>query len=211
MLADRLAALVRDQIRDPERQRAFLPHRWDFENRVPAAVCVPVVEHSPEPEVWCIVRPASMRQHARELGFPGGKPEPGDTGLLATALREMSEEVGVPETLMRPLGGLPPVPTATSDYLLHPFVVMVDPAATPDPAPEEVAALIRTPVPGFFDGRVGRRGVIWGGQVSPIFDFEAGSMYGASAHILEEFLILAGVALGLRLPAPVITGQIPWA
>jgi hypothetical protein len=71
-----------------------------------------------------------------------------------------------------------------------------------------VDALIRMPVPDFFAGRIGYRSVArWN---SPIFDFDAGSMYGASAHILEELLVLYGDATGQAMPEPELTNQIPW-
>jgi 8-oxo-dGTP pyrophosphatase MutT (NUDIX family) len=155
-----------------------------------------------------IKRTGSMRQHAREVAFPGGRPEPGDLDLLDTALRETWEELGLKREDLEPLGALSPVPTATSTYLLHPFVVSVRAGAEAVPHPGEVDVLIRMPVPDFFAGRIGYRTVV--GWNSPIFDFDAGSMYGASAHILEELLLLYGEVTEQPMPAPAPTDQIPW-
>ena len=109
------------------------------------------------------------------------------------------------------LGELTPVPTATSRFALHPWLVEIGATVEPRPAPGEVAALIRTPVEDFFAGRVPYRAVtLGGGRLSPIFDFTEGSMYGASAHVLLETLEVYGGLARLRLPEPELTSSIPW-
>jgi len=184
--------------------------RWSLAGRVSAGVCVPLQPGPRGIEVLMIKRPGTMRQHAREVAFPGGRPEPGDLDLLDTALRETCEELGLKREDLEPLGALSPVPTATSTFLLHPFVVVVRADAEAVPHAGEVDVLIRMPVEDFFAGRVGYRAVAFGDWNSPIFDFDAGSMYGASAHILEELLTLYAGVSGRRLPDPVLTDQIPW-
>lgn len=179
--------------------------------RIPAAVCVPLHQGSLGLEVWAIKRMESLRHHAREIAFPGGKPDPGDRDLLDTALREMEEELGISRLRLRVLGPLTPVPTATSLFTLNPFVIEVERGAEARPDAGEVAVLIRMPLGEFFSGRVSYRAVELGpGRRSPIFDFEAGSMYGASAHVLEEMLLVFAQIKGLRVPEPEPTSEIPW-
>lgn len=184
--------------------------RWPLEGRIAAAVSVPLASGPEGLEVWFIKRPDGLRHHAREMAFPGGKPDPDDKDLLDTALRETEEELGVPRALLTPLGMLSPTPTATSLFTLHPYVVSVSPDADPVPAPDEVAALVRMPVEPYFGGRVGYRAVRFGGHLSPIFDFDQGSMYGASAHVLLELLDLYAEVRGLAPRDPSITKEIPW-
>lgn len=181
-----------------------------IKGRVSAGVTVPLHPGSRGLEVLMIKRPGSMRQHAREVAFPGGRSEPEDADLLATALRETEEELGLRRADLRPLGTMSPVPTATSLYLLHPFLVAVAEHATADPHPGEVDVLIRMPVEDVFAGMVSYRAVHFGTGRSPIFDFEVGSMYGASAHILEELLTLYAEVRGLTMPEPILTEEIPW-
>src|SRR5207253_1563570 len=117
-----------------------------LEGRIPAAVCLPLHDGARGLEVWAIKRMAALRHHAREIAFPGGKPDPGDRDLADTALREMEEELGIARTRLRMLGPLTPVPTATSRFTLNPFVVVVEEAAEAVPDAGEVAALIRMPL-----------------------------------------------------------------
>ena len=190
------------------RDRTFSPPRRSIEGRVSAGVCVPLHPGPRGLEVFLIKRTGNTRHHARELAFPGGRPDPGDRDLADTALRETEEELGLARSGLRMLGALSPVPTATSHYLLHPFAVEVQPGSTVTGHPDEVAAVIVMPFADLFDGRVGYRELR--GWSSPIFDFDAGSMYGASAHILQEAASLVAEVAGRTMPAPELTDQIPW-
>ncbi len=185
--------------------------RWAIADRVPSAVCVPLVEIADGLEVWIIRRPDGMRHHARELAFPGGKAEPTDASLLDTALRETEEELGVPRAAAQVLGALTPVPPATSRFVIHPFVALIDASVVPVPHAREVAQLIRTPLTAFFDGRVAYSVVEMSIYTSPIFTFASGSMYGASAHVLLELLETCEEITGTRLPEPTRTDTVPWA
>jgi 8-oxo-dGTP pyrophosphatase MutT (NUDIX family) len=161
--------------------------------------------------VWAIKRVDRLRHHAREIAFPGGKPDPGDRDLADTAFRETEEELGISRERLHLLGSLAPVPTATSRFTLNPFVALVEAGAEAKPSASEVAALIRMPLSDFFAGQVPYRAIELGsGWRSPIFDFEVGSMYGASAHVLEELLLVYASIKELAFPEPTLTDEIPW-
>ena len=62
-----------------------------------AAVLLPVFRDADgDLRIVLVVRADDGGLHGGQLGLPGGKPEPGDADLLATALREAEEEVGLP-------------------------------------------------------------------------------------------------------------------
>jgi 8-oxo-dGTP pyrophosphatase MutT (NUDIX family) len=63
-----------------------------------------------------------LRLHAGQIGFPGGSREPGDSDIVATALREAGEEVGVEPDNVEVLGALPARLTRRSDLWLTPVV-----------------------------------------------------------------------------------------
>lgn len=184
--------------------------RWSLEGKVPGAVCIPLREVDGETRVWAIKRPAGSRHHSGEIAFPGGKPDPDDASLLDTALRELDEELGIPRRQVSVLGALVPVPTATSHFYLHPFVVEVEAGVEARPSAAEVAALIDFALVDFYEGRVPYSAVDVGTYTSPIFEFEQGQMYGATAHILEELLELYAELAGLPMPKPRAATRIPW-
>jgi len=66
-------------------------------------------------------------RHGNQLGFPGGKPEPGDTDLLATALREAEEEVGLSPATVELLAPLAPLDTVQTGFRVYGFVGRVPP------------------------------------------------------------------------------------
>ena len=178
---------------------------WDVSKRVPSAVAVPLVETAKGIDVWVIRRPETMRLHAGELAFPGGKADPSDASLLDTSLREMEEELGVPRAKTRLLGPLRAVPVATSRFAIHPFVIAL---SNPEPtiAESEVAELLRLPLAGFFDKTIGYAQVDMKTYVSPIFRIGERIMYGASAHILLDLLECCGTPL----PEPEAFEKAPW-
>jgi 8-oxo-dGTP pyrophosphatase MutT (NUDIX family) len=179
--------------------------------RVQAAVAVPLQPGSAGLEVWAIKRTDGMRHHAREIAFPGGQRDEGDADLRETALRELEEELGIARGDVRLLAAMGRVPTATSRFTLNPYVVLVAEGAAATPNPDEVAVLIRTPLADFLYGRVPYRAVeLGGGRRSPIFDFAVGSMYGASAHVLDELLRAYAELRGVPFPEPELTDRIPW-
>src|SRR6202165_3719237 len=64
--------------------------------RIQAAVCLPLRDTAKGVACWFIRRPDGLRHHSREMAFPGGKRDPSDADLDATALRETEEELGIP-------------------------------------------------------------------------------------------------------------------
>ncbi|MBO0708437.1 MAG: CoA pyrophosphatase [Candidatus Dormibacteraeota bacterium] len=193
-------------------QAPTLNPRWSLEGRIDSAVAVPLQPAGDDLVIWLTKRPDGMRHHAREVSFPGGKREPYDASLLDTALRELEEEVGVPQAAATVLGALGPVPTATSRFLLHPFVVALPPHLEARPSPAEVADVVRLSLDAVVEGRVPFRAIEFGDHRSPIFDLGGltGSVYGATAYVLEEVLRRCAVITRRTLPEPSLAEEIPW-
>ena len=124
------------------------------QGRTPAAVLVPLRPAGAELQVLMTRRTESLRHHAGQVSFPGGRLEPADAGPLAAALRESHEEVGLAPAQVRPLGFLDPFETITG-YHVWPVVAEVLPGFVARPDPTEVAEVfeaIRGRAERAFDG-----------------------------------------------------------
>ena len=75
--------------------------------RVPAAVLVPLVERELGWTVLLTQRAATLKDHAGQISFPGGRIEPQDADAWHAALREAHEEIGLSEKFVEFAGYLP--------------------------------------------------------------------------------------------------------
>jgi 8-oxo-dGTP pyrophosphatase MutT (NUDIX family) len=114
-----------------------------------AAVLVPLFESEGEVRVWLARRPTTMRSHAGQVAFPGGKVDAADASLLDTALRETHEELGIAPERVSVLGALDDIRTITG-FTVSPWVGWLarDTAVTPNP--DEVARAFAVPLRAFF-------------------------------------------------------------
>jgi 8-oxo-dGTP pyrophosphatase MutT (NUDIX family) len=88
-----------------------------------AAVLVPVYrDDDGDLRVVLVVRADDGGLHGGQLGLPGGKPEDGDADLLATALREAHEEVGLDPATVDVVAELAHFDTRATGWRVHPFV-----------------------------------------------------------------------------------------
>src|SRR5439155_14742062 len=74
--------------------------------KTPAAVLVPLLAVDGEPHLLFTRRSRLLRQHQGQVAFPGGRCHPDDADLVATALREAREEIGLDPPDVRLLGPL---------------------------------------------------------------------------------------------------------
>lgn len=157
---------------------------------VKAAVLCPLVSGRDGPEVVLTRRVESLRHHAGQVSFPGGRVDPGDASLEAAAMREAHEEIGLPPGHVTTLGRLNDLPTITG-FNVTPVVGFVEQPVAWRPNPAEVADVFQVPLRWLFDERNvttsqrefrGRRVdvyrfdwrefVIWGATAAMILDFK---------------------------------------
>jgi 8-oxo-dGTP pyrophosphatase MutT (NUDIX family) len=188
--------------------------RHALENR-PAQV-VPRADGTREAAVAVIVRPRDALEvllirrallhgdpWSGHVAFPGGRRDPDDPDLLATACREADEEVGIPlqriGTLVGVLDELGPSSPLLPPVIVTPFVMAVPPDTTAHPDPREVQAAIWAPLDALRDDAASATIEVEHGALRRTFpslvygDYE---VWGLTYRILEQFLELTGTAGG---------------
>src|SRR3546814_2829705 len=120
---------------------------------VPAAVLMAIVAR-PRPTLLFTKRNSTLRRHAGQVSFPGGRIDPGDAGVVAAALREAQEEVGLPPEQVDVMGGLEPYLTITG-FPVTPVVAVIPPDLPLVPHAAEVAWVFERSE----ERRVGKGGV----------------------------------------------------
>jgi len=112
-----------------------------------AAVLLPLLWETDDPTVIFTKRTEHLEHHRGQVSFPGGHHDPGDEDMVATALREAEEEIGLPRDHVEILGRLDDHLTRTSIFHLTPLVASVRrPSGGWTPDPHEVAAVIEVPL-----------------------------------------------------------------
>jgi 8-oxo-dGTP pyrophosphatase MutT (NUDIX family) len=125
--------------------RAALPAR-----RVPAAVLVPLVERASGLTVLLTQRAETLKDHAGQISFPGGRIEPDDPDAWAAALREAYEEIGLLPELVEFAGYLPDHYVITG-FRVTPAVGFVNPEYELRIAAAEVHDVFEVPLDFILD------------------------------------------------------------
>lgn len=129
------------------------------------------------------------------MALPGGRRDPDDPDLAATAARETSEEVGL--TLPAPIGRLDDQRGRTSKGLVAPFVFALEGRPPLDPDPTEVAAADWIALSFLFDPANAVRHRFLGVPF-PAIGHRERAIWGLTHRVLEDF----ADRLGLALPRP---------
>jgi 8-oxo-dGTP pyrophosphatase MutT (NUDIX family) len=158
---------------------------------VPSAVLLPIYYKEGEIHILFTRRTENVREHKRQISFPGGAHQ-GSESLLQTALRESSEEIGLAPDKVKILGELDDMPT-TSHYNISPFVGLI-------PWPYdfkldgiETDEIIEAPLPALLDEESWhhKTEVIAGREViAYYYHYRGDIIWGATARILHQFLEL---------------------
>jgi len=167
-------------------QPAHLPQH-SAPDAQPAAVLVPIVDRPGGPTLLLTTRAGHLRQHAGQISFPGGRIEPADLSVLAAAVREAREEIGIDDRYIEPLGYLPDYVVRTG-FRITPVVALISPGFTLQVDAAEVAEVFEMPLefPYHPDNFQPTRRVLHGVEIIlNDLNFEGRNVWGATAIILQ--------------------------
>jgi 8-oxo-dGTP pyrophosphatase MutT (NUDIX family) len=154
-----------------------------------AAVLVPIFGYPEQPSLVFTERRSDLRRHGGEISFPGGRQDDPAEDLIATALREAEEEIGLHPGDVEVIGALPPVGTFVTGYKVHPFVGLIPEGLSFRPSPSEVAAILLFRLEDLHAGFAMRRLVRRGIPIrTPTYVIGEHLIWGATARILGELL-----------------------
>jgi 8-oxo-dGTP pyrophosphatase MutT (NUDIX family) len=156
-----------------------------------SAVLILVANSDGIPDVLLTARATTLRSHAGQPAFPGGRIE-ADEDAVTAAIREGNEETGLDPSSVQPLALLPQMFLRPSGFVVDPVLAhwrMPGPVSVMDPA--ETSAVVRVPVSDLTDP-VNRGSVSFRGFTTPAFSVAGLVVWGFTAGLLDVMLDWAG-------------------
>lgn len=175
---------------DQLRKRLHHHRPWRLRTRGREAGVLVAITDSDDPEVILTLRAATLSTHSGEVSFPGGKRDPEDADLLATALREAHEEVGLHSRDVDIIGSLGQV-VSKHHLQVMPWVGVVAAHQPLKANPGEIDRILRVPL-SFLLAPENRRmdKLEFAGQTRyvPAWHWDGEAIWGLTAYVLAELL-----------------------
>jgi len=158
-------------------------------------VLVPIISRAGSVTLGYTLRPEGMPTHAAQISFPGGRREPEDVDLTATALREVHEELGLEAAHIDVIGKIDDVATPLG-FVITPVVGWLD-----DPPPieadvREVEQYFEVEIGEFADPANfryrGEREIAGVNYPIPEYRVTGRVIWGATARITQRLLEIIG-------------------
>lgn len=163
-----------------------------------AAVAL-ILREAPVPELLLIHRAEKKGDPwSGHMALPGGRRDPEDSDLLATALRETEEEIGIEVSrigrIWGPLDEVTPGSRRLPPIVIAPFVVLVPGDTRAVPNPDEVQSAWWVPLAALQDADAVGEILIeleGGPRAFPTIRWRDRDIWGLTLRILTDFLQIA--------------------
>jgi 8-oxo-dGTP pyrophosphatase MutT (NUDIX family) len=155
-----------------------------------AGILVPITDNARNPEMIFTLRSSNLKTHRGQVAYPGGKRDPEDTSLIATALRETHEEIGLPPDQVKIIAPLSQV-MSLHRILVTPYVGVVPGDHPLEPNPHEIESVFRVPISWLLEDRRERTDTLSflnSTLYVPCYRWEHYQIWGLSAVVLVDFL-----------------------
>lgn len=112
-----------------------------------ASVLIPITRprSGKNSEIVLTVRSENLKSHPGQISLPGGSEEAIDADVVATALRESEEEIGLAQGNVEVIGRLGDM-ALPSGFQITPIVGLIEPGLEFVPCPIEVAEIFHAPL-----------------------------------------------------------------
>lgn len=142
------------------------------------------------PRLLMIRRALNLPTHPGEIAFPGGKRDPEDVDIFATALREAMEEVALPSESVS-FAGMLMSQVSITNLFVTPIVAVIPPDVTLRAEPGEVTEILYAPLSFFAEpknlraDRIMREG---DERISARFQYEHYTIWGLSGRFIVQLV-----------------------
>ena len=191
-----LVEKLKQELSGKQAQIEAIPYRkidygtFNMDGAKKSAVLILFYLKGNDPHIVLIQRPVYEGAHSGQIAFPGGKVEEEDRDIVATALREANEEVGVVIKDVEVIGRLTDMYIPVSNFLVTPVVGFVDYLPHFIPDTREVAEIFNlkieelTNVEELETTKVKLANKL--AVKAPCFNFNGKIVWGATAVMLNE-------------------------
>lgn len=153
-----------------------------------------VQQRPDDASVVLIHRATTLRHHAGQMAFPGGRVDPGDKDAVDTALREAEEETGLDRSTVTPVRVLDSIDISRTGFAVNPVLAYwhaPHPLRVVDPA--ETDEVLNVPISHLADPE-NRMMLGYSGWKGPAFKVGDFVVWGFTGGVLSYLLDAAGWA-----------------
>lgn len=190
LLAKSLPGEAAQRIMAPEMRGSIQSYQAKLPQAKKAAVLAVLENYNNEAYLIVTLRKTYKGVHSGQVSLPGGKQETADQSLLATALRETHEEIGVAPSALSLTSPLSPIYIPPSNFYVEPFVAFADAELTLVREKKEVEKIYRLPLKDLLNNENKIATNVQVAQNSrlntPAFLINNLTIWGATAMILSE-------------------------